>query len=284
MSQKNPYTILGIQPNASQEEIKKAYRKLSLKHHPDRGGDEEMFKELSAAYEQLSNPSNSQNNINSFNAGGVPINMDDLIKTMFGGMNMDFPPGSGNTINFQHIQKQFQKPPPIIKHLSISLEQAFNGCSMPIEIERWVINERVKTIEKETLYVDIPEGLDSNELIVFREKGNIASDKLKGDVKIFIKVINNTCFKRNGLNLIFEREISLKEALCGFSFELEHLSGKKYRINNGNGTVIGTNYQKVVQGLGLKRNGHSGNLVIIFNIKFPQKITMQQVEQLKKIL
>ena len=232
MSQKNPYTILGIQPNASQEEIKKAYRKLSLKHHPDRGGDEEMFKELSAAYEQLSNPSNSQNNINSFNAGGVPINMDDLIKTMFGGMNMDFPPGSGNTINFQHIQKQFQKPPPIIKHLSISLEQAFNGCSMPIEIERWVINERVKTIEKETLYVDIPEGLDSNELIVFREKGNIASDKLKGDVKIFIKVINNTCFKRNGLNLIFEREISLKEALCGFSFELEHLSGKKYRINN----------------------------------------------------
>ena len=56
MSQKNPYDILGIQPNASNEEIKKAYRKLSLKHHPDRGGDEEKFKELSAAYEKLTNP------------------------------------------------------------------------------------------------------------------------------------------------------------------------------------------------------------------------------------
>ena len=282
MSQKNPYTILGIQPNASQEEIKKAYRKLSLKHHPDRGGDEEKFKELSAAYEQLTNT--DRNNINSFNNQGVPINMDDLIKSMFGGMNMDFHPGSGNTFNFQHIQKQFQKPPPIIKHLSISLEQAYNGCAMPIEIERWVVNDRVKTIEKETLYVDIPAGLDSNELIVFREKGNIVNDKLKGDVKIFIKVLNDTVFKRNGLNLIFEKEISLKEALCGFSFELDHLSGKKYRINNGNGTVIGTNYQKVVPGLGLKRNGHSGNLVIIFNIKFPEKISLEQVDALNKIL
>ena len=282
MSQKNPYTILGIQPNASQEEIKKAYRKLSLKHHPDRGGDEEKFKELSAAYEQLTNT--DRNNINSFNNQGVPINMDDLIKSMFGGMNMDFSPGSGNTFNFQHIQKQFQKPPPIIKHLSISLEQAYNGCAMPIEIERWVVNDRVKTIEKETLYVDIPAGLDSNELIVFREKGNIVNDKLKGDVKIFIKVLNHTAFKRNGLNLIFEKEISLKEALCGFSFELDHLSGKKYRINNGNGTVIGTNYQKVVPGLGLKRNGHSGNLVIIFNIKFPEKISLEQVDALNKIL
>ncbi len=281
MSQKNPYTILGVQPNASQEEIKKAYRKLSLKHHPDRGGDEEKFKELSAAYEQLTNT--DRNNINSFNNPGVPINMDDLIKSMFG-VNMDFPPGSGNTFNFQHIQKQFQKPPPIIKHLSISLEQAFKGCSMPIEIERWVINERVKTMEKETLYVDIPEGVDSNEIIVFRDKGNIANDKLKGDVKIFIKVDNNTIFKRNGLNLIFEKDISLKEALCGFSFELDHLSGKKYRINNGNGTVIGTNYQKVVPGLGLKRNGHSGNLVIIFNINFPQKISLEQVDALNKIL
>ena len=282
MSQKNPYTILGIQPNASQEEIKKAYRKLSLKHHPDRGGDEEKFKELSAAYEQLTNT--DRNNINSFNNQGVPINMDDLIKSMFGGMNMDFHPGSGNTFNFQHIQKQFQKPPPIIKHLSISLQQAYNGCAMPIEIERWVVNDRVKTIEKETLYVDIPAGLDSNELIVFREKGNIVNDKLKGDVKIFIKVLNDTVFKRNGLNLIFEKEISLKEALCGFSFELDHLSGKKYRINNGNGTVIGTNYQKVVPGLGLKRNGHSGNLVIIFNIKFPEKISLEQVDALNKIL
>ena len=282
MSQKNPYTILGIQPNASQEEIKKAYRKLSLKHHPDRGGDEEKFKELSAAYEQLTNT--DRNNINSFNNQGVPINMDDLIKSMFGGMNVDFSPGSGNTFNFQHIQKQFQKPPPIIKHLSISLEQAYNGCAMPIEIERWVVNDRVKTNEKETLYVDIPAGLDSNELIVFREKGNIVNDKLKGDVKIFIKVLNHTAFKRNGLNLIFEKEISLKEALCGFSFELDHLSGKKYRINNGNGTVIGTNYQKVVPGLGLKRNGHSGNLVIIFNIKFPEKISLEQVDALNKIL
>ena len=155
---------------------------------------------------------------------------------------------------------------------------------MPIEIERWVLNDNVKETEKETLYVNIPQGIDSNELIVFREKGNIANDKLKGDVKIFIKVNNTSVFKRSGLNLIYERDITLKESLCGFSFDLEHINGKKFRINNGDGSVVGVNYQKVCQGLGMKRGEHCGNLIIIFNIKFPTKISLQQVAQLKNIL
>ena len=101
-------------------------------------------------------------------------------------------------------------------------------------------------------------------------------------MKIFIKVNNSTVFKRSGLNLIYEREITLKEALCGFSFDLQHINGKKFRINNGDGSVVGVNYQKVCSGLGMKRAEHTGNLIIIFNIKFPTKISLKQVEQLKK--
>ena len=283
MSQKNPYDILGVQPNASNEEIKKAYRKLSLKHHPDRGGDEEKFKELSAAYEKLTNPDKNPSGPTLNPNGHMNMNMDDLIKSMFG-INSSFPPNGDIPFNFQHIHKQFQKPPPILINITISMEQAYNGCAMPIEIERWVLNNNVKETEKETLYVNIPQGIDSNELIVFREKGNIAGDKFKGDVKIFIKVNNSTVFKRSGLNLIYEREITLKEALCGFSFDLEHINGKKFRINNGDGSVVGVNYQKVCSGLGMKREEHTGNLIIIFNIKFPTKISLKQVEQLKNIL
>jgi DnaJ-class molecular chaperone len=281
MSQLNPYDILGVQSTASKEEIKKAYRKLSLKHHPDRGGDSEKFKELSSAYDQITNPDKNPSGptINP----NVPMNMDDLIKSMFG-MNNVFPPGVETSFNFQHIHKQFQKPPPILLNITISIEQAYSGCAMPLEIERWVLNDNVKETEKETLYVNIPQGIDSNELIVFREKGNIANDKLKGDVKIFIKVNNTSVFKRSGLNLIYERDITLKESLCGFSFDLEHINGKKFRINNGDGSVVGVNYQKVCQGLGMKRGEHCGNLIIIFNIKFPTKISLQQVAQLKNIL
>jgi len=286
MSEKNPYDILGVQSTASSEEIKKAYRKLSLKHHPDRGGDAEKFKELSAAYEQLTNPEKN-NKMPNFNAGGHPMNMDDLMKTMFG-LNVNFGPGGNNAggmpFDFTHIHRQMMKPPPILINVNITIEQSYTGCAMPIEIERWVLNNNVKEKEKETLYVNIPCGIDSNELIVFREKGNIVGEKMRGDVKIFIKVENNTVFKRDGLKLIFEKDITLKEALCGFSFDINHISGKKFRINNGNGSVVGVNYQKVVPGLGMKRDQHSGNLVIVFNIKFPKKLSDKQVEKLKEIL
>ena len=73
------------------------------------------------------------------------------------------------------------------------------------------------------MYIDIPCGIDNNEMIILRDKGNILNETIKGDVKIFIKVINDTEFKREGINLILEKNISLKEALCGFSFNIEHL-------------------------------------------------------------
>lgn len=277
MSGKNPYDILGIQPSASKEEMKKAYRKLSLKHHPDRGGDEEKFKEISSAYETLTNPE-LNNSAGKFpTSGGTNVNIDEMFKAMFG-MNVNL--GEG----LSHIHRQMQKPPPILLTLPISIEQAYNGCSIPIQIERWVMNNNVKEIEKETIYVNVPQGIDNNELIVFREQGNITNDKLKGDIKIFIKVENKSIFKRDGLNLVYQKEISLKEALCGFSFDIEHISGKKFRINNGNGTVVGVNYQKVVQGLGMIRGEHSGSLTIMFKIKFPDKLTEEQVKIIRETL
>lgn len=277
MSGKNPYDILGIQPTASKEEMKKAYRKLSLKHHPDRGGDEEKFKEISSAYETLTNPE-LNNSAGKFpTGGGTNVNIDEMFKAMFG-MNVNL--GEG----LSHIHRQMQKPPPILLTLPISIEQAYNGCSIPIQIERWVMNNNVKEIEKETIYVNVPQGIDNNELIVFREQGNITNDKLKGDIKIFIKVENKSIFKRDGLNLVYQKEISLKEALCGFSFDIEHISGKKFRINNGNGTVVGVNYQKVVQGLGMIRGEHSGSLTIMFKIKFPDKLTEEQVKIIRETL
>jgi len=284
MSQKNPYDILGVQPTTSNEEIKRAYRKLSLKHHPDRGGDEEKFKELSAAYEQITNKDSQPNPMNNFN--NQHMNMDELIRNMFG-INLNPEHISNNNIhgfNFAHIQRQMHKPQPILINIDITLEQAYTGCALPVEIERWVLNNNVKVVEKETLYVNIPHGIDSNELIVFREKGNVSNDKLKGDVKIFVKVNNNTPFSRDGLNLIYKKNITLKEALCGFSFDIQHISGKKFRINNGNGTVVGVNYKKMCPGLGMKRGEHTGNLLILFELEFPKKLTEEQVLKLEELL
>ena len=174
----------------------------------------------------------------------------------------------------------FQKPTPIVKKITISLEQAYTGCNIPLEIERWVLqNNHTKVIEKEKIYVDIPMGIDTNELIVIRGKGNVISDNNKGDIKIFVKIINNSEFKRNGLDLIYVKKISLKEALVGFKFDINFINGKTYTIKSG-GKVIKPNYEDVNTKLGMRRGDMYGNLIIRFMVNFPTTLSDKQ----KKLL
>ncbi len=137
--------------------------------------------------------------------------------------------------------------------------------------------------ENETLYITVPKGIDEGEIIILRDKGNISSEDCKGDVKLFIKIENNTEFKRNGLDLILEKTISVKEALCGFTFELKYITGKVYTINNSSGNIINDGYKKIIPNMGFSREQHVGNLIIVFNIKFPEKLGEETLEQLKKI-
>ena len=134
------------------------------------------------------------------------------------------------------------------------------------------------------MYITIPKGVDTNELIILREKGHIMNDSIKGDIKIFITVKNDTEFIRNGLDLVLNKTISLKEDLCGFSFDMKYLDGKTFKINNGNGNVIGFNYKKVLPDMGMKRDNHTGNIIINFTIVFPEKLSAEQVESLLTIL
>jgi DnaJ family protein A protein 2 len=108
-------------------------------------------------------------------------------------------------------------------------------------------------------------------------------DDCRGDIKLFVKIENNTDFKRSGLDLIYEKGITVKEALCGFTFELKYITGKTYTINNQAGNIITDGYRKTIPGMGFFRDGHTGNLVIIFNVKYPEKLTNDIIEKLKQI-
>jgi hypothetical protein len=238
--------------------------------------------------------------------GGIHVNMDDILQNLFGfggmggpgmmppgmggfppGMN-GFPPGAnvhifrnGVPIN---INNAMQKPQPIIKTISINMEQVMNGANIPVEIERWILENGNKVFERETIYVAIPKGIDDNEIIMLRDKGNILNEQNKGDIKLFIKVENTSDFKRNGLDLILERKVSLKEALCGFAFELKHINGKSYTINNNPGSIVTPAYFKNIPNMGLTRDGHSGNLVITFDVVFPETLDLDKIAKLKEIL
>jgi DnaJ family protein A protein 2 len=132
--------------------------------------------------------------------------------------------------------------------------------------------------------VNVPQGIDDNEIIILRDKGNVLNDNVKGDVKIFVKITNETEFKRSGLDLVLEKNISLKESLCGFTFEINYIDGKSYTLNNNKGNIIPSEYKKVYPGMGLTRGEHKGNMVIHFHVKFPEKLSDEQIEKLIGIL
>lgn len=325
----NYYEILGVKNNATPEEIKKAYRKLSLKYHPDRNRDDpsfvSSFQKISEAYETLSdenkkneydmkksNPFFRQGGVSGMPMGGI----DEIFQHIFqqgnnpsfmhgpgfpfahhGGPNIRiFRNGSGGPMHFHqqsfnneethgfNFFNNFEKPVPIIKNITINMQQVLTGDNVPVEIDRWLVQHGQKVFEKETIYVKIPQGIDDNEIIVIEGKGNVMHEKIKGDIKIIIKIQNDTEFKRHGLDLIIEKTISLKDALCGVNFEINYINGKTYSIHNNRGNIIHPNYKKVINKMGLTRDNNVGNLIIFLRVTFPDTLSEDIIQQLEKIL
>jgi DnaJ family protein A protein 2 len=183
----------------------------------------------------------------------------------------------------QGFGQGFQKPTPIIKTINVAIDKILTGTTIPVDIERWIIDSGNKIFENETIYITIPKGIDDGEIIVIGEKGNVANETCKGDIKIFIKVENNTEFQRSGLDLILQKCITLKEALCGFTFDLKYLTGKIFTITNNSGNIISHGYKKIIPNMGFTREGHTGNLLIVFDVKFPEKMSNETIESLKNI-
>jgi DnaJ-class molecular chaperone len=275
------YSILGVSENATPDQLKKQYRKLSLEYHPDRpGGDANKFKLINEAYETLSDDQRRKQYDRELHP--QDINIFDM---MFGGGDpfmMHGMPGMPPHVNVMF--QQIMKPPPLTINATITLDQAFTGCKLSIVIERWVHHNQIKQLETETCYIDIPQGIDSNECLLLPNKGNMGPDGTLGDVRIMIQVMNTTRLSRRGLDLYYQHTISLKEALCGFSFELEYLQNKSFSITNQAGNIVQPNYKKVVPNLGMKRESSVGNLIIEFNIKFPTSLPEETITTLSTLL
>jgi DnaJ family protein B protein 4 len=318
----NHYESLGVSPTANDAEIKKAYRTLSLKYHPDRNPSPEAkskFQEFSEAYEVLSDPAKKQE-YDDVLAGRRPSNVVELDESdiqnifsmMFGGMGMPgmgmpgMPgmahgmPGMAHGMGMpgmafhhqprSHLFRQMQLPPPIIKTIELTLQQVYSGCTISIEINRWKIESDMKVPINDTLDIGIQPGTESNDTVVIQGIGN-ESDGQRGEVKLVFVILPDVDssgvarFERRGNDLWYKRTLKLKESLCGFSFEMEHLNGKKISLTNANShAIVSPGFKKIIPGLGMILNGVAGNLVIEFDVKFPEVLTKEQIEVLTNTL
>eukprot|EP00448_Togula_jolla_P031282 CAMPEP_0170621286 /NCGR_PEP_ID=MMETSP0224-20130122/28521_1 /TAXON_ID=285029 /ORGANISM="Togula jolla, Strain CCCM 725" /LENGTH=511 /DNA_ID=CAMNT_0010947537 /DNA_START=59 /DNA_END=1594 /DNA_ORIENTATION=- len=265
------YKTLEVDKNASEAEIKKAYRKLAVKHHPDKGGDPEKFKEITRAYEVLSD-SEKRAKYDRFgeegvdgDGGGDPT---DIFESFFGGRR-----GGGGS-------KRRQKTKDVVQPLKVTLEQLYNGQTKKMAITRQVLDKqkgvqscsdcggrgvKVEVVrmgpmiqqmqsachscggegksfktkqDREVLEVHIQKGSSDGHRIPFREMADEHPDADTGDVIFILKQAEHAEFKRKGADLYVERRISLVEALCGFSMELTHLDGRKLLIKSSPGDIV----------------------------------------------
>lgn len=243
------YEVLGVDKTADQKEIKKAYRKLAVKHHPDKGGDEHHFKEVNAAYEILSDP-DKRKLYDKYGLEGVEGEApsqggEDLFSMFFGG-------GGGRG-------RQGPRKGPSIQHpLKVSLEDLYNGKTVKLAINRKVIVGEAKQCEKcggqgavmeirqlgpgmitqmqrqcpqcegqgtmaktkserKVVEVHIEKGAHDKQKITFRGMADEMPGRETGDVHFIVQEKEHDMFKRKGSDLLLMKDISLNQALTGFS-------------------------------------------------------------------
>lgn len=259
------YKILNISENTSLDEIKKSYRKKTLEYYKNNNKNTEILNE---AYNFLIHNHVKTTTINNVNIDNVNrISRVDLSEKIY---------SEDNKRNNQEI------PQDIIINKNITLKESYSGYMIPINIERSKIINNSNYTEYETIYINLPKGIDNNEIILLEKKGNIVNN-LKSDVKIVININETFNFSRSGLDLYYHKNISLKQALCGFKFNIDYLNNENIVINNEKGNIIHPMTTKIIKNFGMERDNMKGNLIIIFDISYPDYIDKNSANKLEEI-
>jgi len=171
------YSILGVAKNASDKELKSAYKKLSMQHHPDRtGGSDEKFKQVNEAYSTLKDPQKRGMYDHEQNGGGQAFNFNT------GNMGGDHPFSDifGQMFGGGHPRRQQQVRADITLGIEINIEDVFNG------ITRY-ITYRLSNGQEETVEIKIPKGAKHGDRIRYSGMGDISPSRTRGDLYLQIK-------------------------------------------------------------------------------------------------
>lgn len=270
------YSTLGLQRNASDAEIKKAYRSMAMKYHPDRGGDEKKFKEISQAYEFLSDPQKKQ----IIDLGGDP----NAQPGMGGGQNpfeFHFNTGNMNDIfgnfGFGGFGRQPQRRNRSLNiNVEITLEDVLNGKDFTAEVS---IPGKNKMIN-----IQIPPGIENGQQIRYEGMGDDSIPSLRpGDLLVNVIVREHSKYKREGTSLIVEQVVSVWDALLGASIEIQTLDRKTLSMSLPPGTQPDTVMSCKGEGLPNMRTRQRGNLLIRIKVMVPKIINPEQIKLIQQI-
>lgn len=273
------YAALGLKRGASDAEIKKAYRSMAMKHHPDRGGDQAKFKEISAAYDCLSDPDKRrmidagmdpnqqgfrhQGQQNPFEFHFNTGNLNDLFGNFgFGGGFGREPLRKNKTLNIT---------------IEITLEDVLQGKELNAEIT-------IPNGKKKMINIVIPAGIEHGQQIRYEGMGDDSIQGIRaGDLIVNVLIKQHARFQREHTSLIIEQQISVWDAVLGTTLTILTLDNKTLNITLPAGTQPDTVLSCRGEGLPNMRNRQRGNLLLKIKVHVPQNLSEDQRTQIQQL-
>ncbi|XP_043242136.1 dnaJ protein homolog 1-like [Amphibalanus amphitrite] len=360
---KDFYKVLGIGRNASEDEIKKAYRKMALKYHPDKNkspGAEEKFKDIAEAYEVLSDKKKKEifdqygeeglkGNIGGGGGGGGGMGQaggmggmggmpgggqsfsytyhgdpratfaqffgtNNPFETIFSGMGgqgggvifdeeMDDSPHGGmfggprsGTFRSQSFGSNPNPPkhrhgkqdPPVEHDLSVALEDIAKGCRKKMKISRKVLSPDGQSLQREdkVLAIDVKPGWKAGTKVTFQREGDQGPGKIPANIVFIIRDKPHATFKRDESDIRYVCPVTLKDALCGTTVMIPTLTGERVPLDLTREVIKPTTTRRI-QGRGLpypKEPNRRGDLIVSFDIKFPDRLSSSAKEIISSVL
>jgi curved DNA-binding protein len=248
------YQILGVSRNATPQEIKKAYKKKAMEHHPDRGGDHNAFAEINSAYEVLSNADKKAAYDNPQPQFNNPFGNNPFAGTPFEHMF-----GQG----FAQPQNRTPRNQDITIAARIELSDVLTGKQL-------IVQYRLSTGELETVTIDVPPGAKHGDTVQYQglgDKGNIRYPRGNLNVRIHVGKMKN--WDRDGDNLITKKSINVFDLLLGCVIIVKTLDDKKVKLNIPKGTKHGQVFSLPGYGIPNINTGRRGNLYVGINAEIP---------------
>jgi len=293
MSITNHYSILGVSEDASVDDVKKAYRKLASKNHPDKGGNTERFQEIQQAYDVLSEPNKraeydrirkfgSANTFGRFNQpggfnfhfGDFDINgMDDLFANIH--------------VNRHRPESHQRKNKDLKITIPVSLEDSLKAHNKVVEVKTTTPGSNSKPT---VIEINVPKGVNNNTTVRYRGLGDdLFAEVPRGDLIVSFKLIEHPVYSIiNDIDLIRTITLSIVESMTGKDINITTLDGSEIMIHIKPGTQPGTKLRIKGHGLYKENANDRGNLLVQVDICVPsvkiEELESMVTEDLLKLL
>jgi len=307
------YGILGVQKGANDAELKRAYRKLAMRWHPDKNkGDDsakDKFQEISRAYDVLTDvekraiyDAHGEEGL----LNGVPgdegkdgteafpasVDAGEIFERFFGTANPFSDFGFGDTMPFASAMKAAgpTQPPAVTTELGCTLEELHNGCTKRLAISRKRLGSTGgNAVEDEkVLTIHVQPGWKKGTKITFPQEGDEAPGQLPADLVFVVAEKAHDVFAREGSNLVHTAKVTLLAALTDCVVKVPMLDGRTLSLPCNE--VIAPGYQKTIAGEGMPlggakgKGGAKGDLLLKFDIAFPDFINDAKKPKLVELL